>query len=435
MDNPTTHPATDIESCVIRHLMWRLMPFLFLLYIVAYLDRINVSFAILQMRTQLHLSDQAYGRAAGMFFAGYFFFQVPSNLVLERIGVRRWIAGLMVAWGLISCSMVLIRGPVSFYALRFLLGAAEAGFFPGIIVYMKHWFPASARARAVAWFMTANPLSGVVGSPISAALLGLHIPGVSGWQWLFLVEGLPAIVLGIVVSFILADRPDKAPWMSDTERQWLLGELQRERNRDLTADSGAWWRVFLNARVWLMSFLYFGVAATMYGVTLWLPTVIRMLAHLPLRTIGWTTAIPYIVTAIAMIVIGRHSDRHNERRWHVAICGFIGAAALFGAAKTSSPWLVVAGMSMGLISAQSMAGPFWAMASSGMTGSSAAAAIAMINSIANLGGYFGPYIIGFVRSANGQFSGGILAISVVLCLSGGLSLLVAKVPHRGAVLR
>src|SRR5216684_7651702 len=193
--------------------MWRLMPFLFLLYVVAYLDRINVGFAILQMREQLHLTDRVYGRAAGIFFAGYFFFQVPSNMVLEKVGVRRWICGLMIVWGVVSCSMVFIRGPVSFYALRFLLGAAEAGFFPGIILYMKHWFPASARARAVAWFMMANPVAGIVGSPVSGALLGLSGRGLSGWQWMFLMEGMPAILLGAIVYWALSDRPRDAAWL------------------------------------------------------------------------------------------------------------------------------------------------------------------------------------------------------------------------------
>src|ERR1700688_2947341 len=231
--------------------MWRLMPFLFLLYIVAYLDRINVSFAILQMREQLRLSDLVYGRAAGMFFAGYFFFQVPSNLVMEKVGVRRWISGLMVVWGLVSCSMILIRGPVSFYGLRFLLGAAEAGFFPGMILYMRQWFPASGRARAVAWFMTANPLAGVVGSPISGALLAMHGGGLAGWQWLFLMEGLPAIVLGSAVYWVLADGPGDAKWLPEDQRGWLLGELERERVANSRSEGGGAAEVLARRRGWL----------------------------------------------------------------------------------------------------------------------------------------------------------------------------------------
>src|SRR5580704_5707839 len=227
-NNLETLPNPRLESATISRLMWRLMPFLFLLYIVAYLDRINVGFAVLQMREQFHLSDRVYGRAAGMFFAGYFFFQVPSNLALQKVGVRRWISGLMVVWGLVSCSMIFIRGPVSFYGLRFLLGAAEAGFFPGMILYLRQWFPAGARARAVAWFMTANPLAGVVGSPISGALLGLHGKGLAGWQWLFLMEGMPAIVLGVTVLWVLNDTPGEARWLAGEEGQWLMDQLARE---------------------------------------------------------------------------------------------------------------------------------------------------------------------------------------------------------------
>src|SRR5579864_8441358 len=227
-----TAPVSELESSTIRKLFLRLLPFLFLLYIVAYLDRINVSFAALQMRGALHLTDRMYGRAAGMFFAGYFFFQLPSNLVLERTGVRKWISGLMIVWGVVSGCTIFVRGPLSFYVLRFLLGAAEAGFFPGMILYMKRWFPANSRARAVAWFMTANPLAGVFGSPISGALLGLHGAGLQGWQWMFLIEGLPAIVLGAVVFITLFDKPEEADWLKGEERTWLLETLETERRTE-----------------------------------------------------------------------------------------------------------------------------------------------------------------------------------------------------------
>ncbi len=258
--------------------MWRLMPFLFLLYIVAYLDRINVSFAVLQMRGQLGISDRVYGRAAGMFFAGYFFFQLPSNLVLEKFGVRRWISGLMATWGVISCLMIFIRGPVSFYGMRFLLGAAEAGFFPGMILYMKRWFPANARARAVAWFMTANPIAGIVGSPVSGALLGLSGKGLSGWQWMFLMEGLPAILLGVTVYWVLADSPTDAAWLHGDERAWLLERLAVEQKAEAAAQKGSFWEVLISPRIWMLSLVYFGVSTTMYGVTLWLPSVIQSLS-------------------------------------------------------------------------------------------------------------------------------------------------------------
>jgi ACS family tartrate transporter-like MFS transporter len=404
--------------------MWRLMPFLFLLYIVAYLDRINVSFAVLQMRGQLGLSDREYGRAAGMFFAGYFFFQLPSNFVVEKVGVRRWISSLMAAWGVISCLMIFIRGPHSFYVMRFLLGAAEAGFFPGMILHMKRWFPATARARAVAWFMTANPLAGVFGSPISGALLNLHGAGLSGWQWMFLMEGVPAIALGAIVFVTLADKPQDASWLSHDQRTWLLDTLASERESEPRLQAGNFWKVLLSGRIWLLSLVYFGVSTTMYGVTLWLPTVIRALSGLSYFWTGAVAVIPFLLTTFAMVLVGMHSDRSAERRWHTALPAFIGAAGIFLAAYGHAPFLVVAGIGLGLACAESMTGPFWAMATSGMAGISAAAGIAMINSLANLGGYFGPDIIGLFRTADGGFRGGLLAISATLALSGAVALLV-----------
>jgi len=400
------------------------MPFLFLLYIVAYLDRINVSFAILQMRGPLHLSDRVYGRAAGMFFAGYFLFQVPSNIVLEKVGVRRWITGLMVVWGVVSCSMIFIRGPVSFYVLRFLLGAAEAGFFPGMILYMKNWFPASARARAVAWFMTANPLAGAVGSPISGALLGMHRGGLAGWQWLFILEGMPAIVLGAAVYWVLTDGPAEAKWLSEEQRGWLLGEMGRERRANAGGASSGIWDVLKNGRIWLLSLVYFGIPACMYGVTLWLPSAIRSVSELGFFSTGMVAAVPYLLTAVTMVLVARHSDRSGERLWHTALPGLAGAAALGVAAYGWTPVLVIAGMSLGMVGAQSMTGPFWALSTSRLSAGSAAASIAVINSVGNLGGYFGPYIIGWARSDGGSFRGGLLAVGAVLAVSAGMALMV-----------
>ena len=408
--------------------MWRLLPFLFLLYIVAYLDRINVSFAVLQMRGELGLSDRVYGRAAGMFFAGYFFFQLPSNLVLEKFGVRRWISGLMITWGVISCLMIFIRGPVSFYGMRFLLGAAEAGFFPGMILYMKRWFPANARARAVAWFMMANPIAGIVGSPVSGALLGISGKGLSGWQWMFLMEGIPAILLGGAVFWALADNPREARWLKGEERAWLLERLALEQEAESALRKENLWRVLVSPRIWMLSMVYFGVPTTMYGVTLWLPSVIRSLSGLSYAMTGLVSALPFVVTAIAMVLVGMHSDRTGERRWHTAVPAFVGAGVLGLAGYGGSAVLVVASIGLGMACAESMVGPFWAMATSRMAGLSAAAGIAVINSVANLGGYFGPDIIGFFRKANGGFRGGLLAIGATLALSGGIALMVGRQP-------
>lgn len=402
------------------------MPFLFLLYIVAYLDRINVSFAVLQMSGQLGLSDRVYGRAAGMFFAGYFFFQLPSNLVMEKFGVRRWISGLMVTWGVISCLMIFIRGPFSFYGMRFLLGAAEAGFFPGMILYMKRWFPANARARAVAWFMMANPIAGIVGSPVSGALLGLSGKGLSGWQWMFLMEGMPAILLGTTVYWALSDSPKEASWLKGEERSWLLERLAREQRAESAVAKGSFWEVLIAPRIWLLSLVYFGVATTMYGVTLWLPSMIRSLSGLSYFITGIVSALPFVATAVAMVLVGMRSDRTGERRWHTAIPAFVGAGALVAAGYGSSTVVVVACIGLGLVCAESMVGPFWAMATSRMAGLSAAAGIAVINSLANLGGYYGPDIIGFFRKLNGGFRGGLLAIGATLALSGVIALIVGR---------
>ena len=415
-----------LESAVVSRLMWRLMPFLFLLYIVAYLDRINVSFAILQMRGQLGLSDRVYGRAAGIFFAGYFFFQLPSNLLLEKFGVRRWISGIMVLWGVISCFMILIRGPVSFYSMRFLLGAAEAGFFPGMILYMKRWFPARARARAVAWFMTANPLAGVIGSPISGALLGLHGAGLNGWQWMFLMEGVPAIALGATVFFTLADKPEEARWLESGERSWLLETLERERRVEASVPQSSFWAVIFSGRIWLLSMVYFGVSTTMYGVTFWLPSAIRSFSGLTYFWTGVVAILPFLVTTVAMVIVGVLSDRAGERRWHTALPAFTAAAGLALAAYGHSTGVVVTGLGLGLAFAESMVGPFWAMATSSLAGLSAAAGIAMINSLANLGGYFGPDIIGLFRTAGGGFRGGLLAIAATVALSGTMALIAGR---------
>ena len=402
------------------------MPFLFLLYIVAYLDRINVSFAVLQMRGQLSLSERVIGRASGMFFIGYFFFQLPSNLVLEKFGVRRWISALMIAWGVISCLMIFIRGPISFYSMRFLLGAAEAGFFPGIIFYMKRWFPSTARARAVAWFMTANPIAGIVGSPLSGALMGLHGRGLSGWQWMFLLEGVPAILLGATVFKVLADTPQDANWLQGDERTWLLEKLASEKQSETRPKSASFWPVLIAPRIWFLSLVYFGVSTTMYGVTLWLPSVIRAFSGLSYLWTGVVAIVPFLATVIAMVLVGMRSDRTGERRWHTAIPAFCAATALLAAAYGSSTVFVIAGIGMGLAGAEAMVGPFWAMATSRMDGVSAAAGIAVINSLANLGGYFGPDIVGFFRTIGGGFRGGLLAIAATVALSGATALLVGR---------
>ena len=422
-------PPPDLEAATISQLTRRLVPFLFLLYIVAYLDRINVGFAALQMQQQLHFNDAVYGLGAGMFFAGYFFLQLPSNLVLERVGAKRWVALLMITWGVISASMIFVTTPRSFYVLRFLLGSAEAGFFPGMILYIRNWFPPVARARTVARFMTAAPLSGVIGGPISGALLSLHDrAGLAGWQWLFLMEGLPAILLGIVVLVYLADRPENVHWLGEGRQEWLVETLAREREACAAAGNSGFGVAFKSGKIWLLCFVYFGLTTVSYGVSLWLPNVIRSLSGVSTFVIGLLSAIPYIAAALAMVRVGLHSDRSGERRWHSAVPALAGALALVVAAYSRSTAPSVAALSVAVLGVFAMCGPFWAMPTTLLSGTAAAAGIALINSFGNLGGFFGPYIIGLVRKATGDFKGGLLVIGATLALSGLAVLLIREEP-------
>ena len=411
------------EECgrrLIGKLRWRLLPFLFLLYVVAYLDRINVGFAALQMKGQLGFSDSVYGLGAGIFFVGYFLFQVPSNLVLERVGARRWIGTLMVLWGVISSGMCLIHSAWSFYALRFLLGVAEAGFFPGVIYYLRGWFPAEARAGVVALFMAAGPVSGIVGGPVSGALLDWGRPGgLAGWQWMFLMEGIPAILLGALARKILANGPEEARWLEDKEKSWLRGKLAARQPFVRRASHGesekAW---YASGKVWRLALVYFGLNTCTYGVSLWLPSALKNLSGLPNLLLGVVSAVPYAVAVLAMVLVGMHSDRTRERRKHVAACAMFGAAALLVAGASTGLAVSVGAFGLALAASSSMTGPFWAMASGALTESAAAKGIALINAIGNLGSGFGPYWIGYLRDATQGFRAGLWSVAGMLFVAG-----------------
>ncbi len=323
--------------------------------------------------------------------------------------------------------MVFISGPRSFYALRFLLGAAEAGFFPGMILYLKNWFPARARAKAVALFMTAGPIAGVVGGPISGALLGLHSHHISGWQWLFLIEGLPAVLLGIVVFGFLTDYPEAADWLNDGERACLIEVLSREQESRLGPAPREVFSAFTNRKIWLLIIVYFGATTCTYGLSLWLPNLIHNFSKAGNFAIGLLSAIPYIATAVAMVLVGVHSDRTGERRWHLALSAFGGAIGLWCAAFATSTLPQIVFLSLALLSAFSMMGPFWATSTSLLSGTAAAAGIALINSFGNLGGFFGPYVIGVVRNATGDFRGGLVIAGAMLAVSGGLAIAVREI--------
>jgi MFS transporter, ACS family, tartrate transporter len=426
---PVSTVQTDPSSTAISTLTWRLLPFLFLLYIVAYLDRINVGFAALQMQRQLHFNDSVYGLGAGIFFAGYLLFQVPSNLALQRVGARRWICLLMITWGVISASTAFISTPRSFYFLRFLLGSAEAGFFPGIILYLRNWFPSSVRARTVALFMCAGPLSGVVGGPISGMLLNFHgRAALAGWQWLFLIEGLPAIILGIVVFIYLADTPQDARWLTSVQRTWLTGALDQEKIASRSSAPTGTYAAFKSGSVWLLALAMFGITTCTSGISLWLPTLIRSVSTRGNLTIGLLSAIPYVAAAIAEILVGLHSDRSGERRWHVAVPAFTGAIAIISAAYLTSLAAILVAISIALLSAYATFGPFWAMATTLLDRNAAAAGIAVINAVGNLGGFWGPYAIGAIRNYTGTFRGGFLVAAFAITICGFVVVLVRLQP-------
>lgn len=388
----------------------RLIPFMFLLYVVNYLDRVNVSFAALQMNNELGFTPAQYGTGAGIFFIGYFIFEVPSNLIMEKTGARIWMARIMISWGLISAAMMFVHTTWSFYAMRFLLGVAEAGFFPGMILYLTYWFPAAERAKAVAWFMTATSVAGIIGGPVSGALLEIRGWGLSGWQWLFLLEGLPAVLLGFAVLWFLTDRPEQATWLNPEERDWLV-ERMRQENAQRPHQQHSFAGAMMSPRVWLVCLLYFALVVGFYGIGLWLPEIIKHAYSADDFTIGLLSAIPNLIAVIGMVVIGGHSDRTGERRWHVMLSALSGALCLSLYSVAPGFLLKFALLSLGLLGLRSSLGPFWALATSFLSGTAAAGSIAFINSLGNLGGYVGPYAMGKLRERSGGFEAGLLFLA------------------------
>jgi len=408
----------------------KLIPFLFVLYVVAYLDRINVGFASLQMNRELGLSESAFGLGAGLFFLGYSIFEVPSNLILERVGARLWISRIMISWGIAAIAMSMVRGAASFFALRFILGVAEAGFFPGVILYLTYWFPAREQARSVALFMTATALAGIIAGPVSGAILGMHgLAHFSGWQWLFVLEGLPALILGIVVLRYLPDGPQTAAWLSDNERAALCTRLEQERRLGSLDHRRSFAAAITNSNVWILSIVYFGIVFGLYGVTFWLPQIIGGLGERSDFGIGMLSALPFVGAAVAMVLIGRSSDLNGERRWHFTISAIVGAAGLILAATTRSPFLSLVAISIAAAGIWGTFGPFWATSSGCFTSTAAAGGIALINSIGNLGGFAGPYVVGMVKQASHSFAGGMLAMAVSVLGAGVLALMLPTSPN------
>ncbi|HEY1371175.1 MAG TPA: MFS transporter [Candidatus Binatia bacterium] len=413
---------------VMRKVVRRLIPFLFICYIINYIDRINVGYAALEMKADLGFSDAVYGLGASMFFVGYVLFEIPSNLIMERVGARLWIARIMISWGVVSSSMMFVKTAEMFYILRFLLGAAEAGFFPGTILYLTHWVPAKERARAVALFLTSTALSGVIGGPLSGLLLNLGgVGGLAGWQWLFVIEGIPAMLLGFVTLAYLTDHPDQARWLAPEERDWLGATMRAEQEEKRQRHSHTLATALVDRKVWGLCLLYFSIIISFYGVVFWLPQIVKNFSGMSNLMVGMVSAVPYLIAAIAMVLIGNHSDKTGERRRHVALPALAGSIGLILSALLQgySPPLAFLALCLAALGIWSTLGPFWSLPTEFLSGTAAAGGIALINSIGNVGGFVGPFVVGYVKQATGEFTGGLLCLAVTLLAGSCLALKLA----------
>jgi MFS family permease len=424
----TSDSADPFEARVIAKVSLRLIPFLFLLYVINILDRANVNMTRLQMVDLGILDETVYALGAGIFYVGYVLFEVPSNLILARVGARAWIARILVSWGLVSVAMMFVTGPWSFIILRILLGVAEAGFFPGIILYLSQWFPARVRARAISRFMIAALVAGIIGSPVSGFILEYMngTLGLAGWQWVFLLEGLPAVFLGGVTLFVLTDRPAEAKWLTDEERDWLVHRMDTEEKVRVGHRGSDLRQALRDPRVWLLVGVYFTVALGDNGFGFYSGKLLSDV--FPTWTesqIGLLVAVPFMVAMAFMLWFSAHSDRTNERRWHVATAAFIAAVGWSAAAFSRIPWFSVAALCVALLGMKSMLPVFWALPTNFLGGRAAAGGIALINSIANIGGFLAPILLGQMKVATGSFAGGMLILAVTL-FGGGL--LVLQIP-------
>ena len=418
---------------VIAQVRRRFLPFVFICYVVAYIDRVNVGFVATQLQRDLGIGQTGYGLAAGLFFLGYCLFEVPSNLILERVGARRWIARIMIGWGLVSMATMLVYSPATFMASRVILGIAEAGFFPGIVLFFTYWFPASERARTGALFMMASPVAVIIGAPVSQALLKLDgLWGLHGWQWLFLTEGLPAVVLGLLALRVLTDRPADAQWLSPGDRAWLVRTMDDDRERRLTAGNISLRHAVANPQLWLLCFVFFLNSIVNYGMFLWLPKLLEDVTGARGFLLSAITAIPFIAALAAMVLVGRASDRSGERTRYVAGCALATAIGLVIAVSFQNyMWMLVLGFAVSQMALRSLAGVFWAIPPQLLGGAAAAAGIGLINAIGNLGGFVGPTLIGTLHDLTGGYTGGLLALTGVLLLEAILVLRV-RVPRTDA---
>jgi MFS transporter, ACS family, tartrate transporter len=420
---PVTPPDPAVAQRTRKRIAWRLLPFLFLLYVIAFLDRMNISAAALQMPGDLGFSDRVVGLGAGIFFLGYFLLGIPGALIAEQWSAKRWIARIMMSWGTLTVLMAFIRTAGQFYFVRFLVGAAEAGFFPIVIVYLSHWFRNEDRAKAVARFFAANPLSFVIGSPVAGYLLGISWLGLRGWRWLFILEGIPAIVFGVITAFYLTDWPREASWLRSDERDWITEQLSREKQAKQQVRSYTVWQALSHRDVLLLTFAYFFALTGNYGIAFWLPTILKRLSGQTNLRVTLLAALPYLAGFLVQQFNGWHSDRTGERRWHAALPLLLSGVALSLAVYFGSN-LALSVMLFTIVGACYFAfhPAFWTVPSAFLGESAAAASIGLINSVGNLGGFVGPLIMGYLVTRTNSFNAGLSYLVASLWLSGILML-------------
>jgi ACS family tartrate transporter-like MFS transporter len=407
-----------LSDSILKRAAWRLIPFMSLMYVVSFLDRVNISFAALTMNRDLGFSPQAYGFGAGIFFWGYFLFEVPSNLMLQKVGARLWMCRICVTWGLLSMLTAFVKDPVSFSVVRFLLGAAEAGLYPGMVLYMTYWFPASTRARFIALFLAGVPLSVVIGGPISGWLLGVGGHGLHGWQWMLILEGIPSLLCGVATLWLLPDGPEKAKWLSADEKRLIAARLADEPPGALHGLK----EMLLDKRIWILMIPDFSIVFALYGLNFWLPQMIKAMGYTNIET-GFVVALPYLLAMGAMVALGISSDRSGERAGHVAFGAFVGAAGMAGAVLLSSHVAVIAALCLATCGIYAALAVFWTLPSSLLRGAAAAAGLALLNSFSNLGGSFGPTMMGWLKQQTGNYAAGTLVLAVMLVV-GGVSVIV-----------
>ena len=409
-----TQPETVLiaERCRAR-VVRRLMPYLFVLYVVAYLDRVNVGFAALGMKGDLHFTDQIIGFGSGIFFIGYVVLEIPGTILVEKWTARGWIARIMISWGILAMLTGFVQTKNQFYLIRFLLGAAEAGFFPGIIVYLSHWFRYQDRAKAVAYLMAAVSVSNIVGSPLSGLLLKLNWLGLAGWRWMFILEGIPAVILGITTLFYLTDWPHQAAWLPKDEKDWLIQTLDKEKQEKEAKHSLRILEAFRHREVVLLTLAYFFMVTAVYGLNFWIPSIVKTLSGLSNFQVSLIAALPYCAGFVTILVVGWHSDKTSERRWHTALAMMTASLGLLLSVvfRSYAPLAIAMLCLTGAGNAGYLPG-FWALPTSFLTGTTAAASIGLINSFGNLGGFVGPYVVGYLSTKTGSYFGGILYLSI-----------------------